>query len=189
MRVEHCCLLFGFAFEFCRGTDPPLASDDVCALSLLCKLGTGPEKAMKESTQRRENYLCCIFISWMLLVGRCTATVPAVSEGNYYIQGYSSNVLICPDQSIICEGNAANVFFIVVWAIWCSFSWAGFIWKKTSSSPKEAMGSVWIRVGTDILNTIDLFTTKILKWIFTFLKSEIFTGKKPAFAHPLVSIH
>lgn len=25
MCVEHCCILFGFAFELCRGTDPPLA--------------------------------------------------------------------------------------------------------------------------------------------------------------------
>lgn len=50
-------------------------------------------------------------------MGRCTATVLVVNEGNHYIQGYSSNVLICPDQSIICEGNAENVFFILVWAV------------------------------------------------------------------------
>lgn len=64
MCVEHCCILFGFAFELCRGTDPPLASDDVCALSLLEALYVGyrSRKAMKESSQRRENYLCCCFL-------------------------------------------------------------------------------------------------------------------------------
>lgn len=173
--VEHCCILFGFAFELCRGTDPPLASDDVCALSLLEALYVGYRS--REGNERiisKERELPLLLFLGCFLWEDAQLQCLQLMKGTTTFTGIPAMFSFAQINLFDDLINAENVFFSVAWAVWCSLSRAGFIWKKTSARPKEATGSVWIRVGADILNTIDLFTTKILKWTCTFLKSEIF---------------